>query len=126
MPAVGALAVFAITDGMLNRGQALVTEFTQFGVDGVGVVVGAKRQLASKLTSITFVASRAAADQHIRDATDMIGTSVTIQRDEGVANPITDCMLKSVETMESKAVSGANPGPWKVTLSWGLLAPVDW
>lgn len=124
MPSIGSLSVFAITNAPIQRGQALVTDFSQFGVDSVGVIIGAKRQKTSTLTSISFVATRALADQLIRDSSDIVGTAVTIIRDAS-GNSIANCIIKGVDVMESKAVRGAVDS-WCVVLSWTLLAPVDW
>ncbi len=126
MPAIGSLVVFAVVDGTLQPAAKQVSEFAQFGLDGVGLVVGAVRQPISKLVTITFLGSRSQADAHLKAAALLIGTSVNIQRDEGSSDSVSDCVIKNVTVVESVACSGVASSAWKLILSWELYTPIDW
>ncbi len=122
MAYIGAIAAFCI-NGILLPAENQVTQFVQFGTDGTGFIIGAKRQKASKLVSTHYVASRVAGDALKKAAAALVSTAVSVLRDTGV---VTNCFIKSTNPTEDKGVTGVPAGDWKVVIEWELFAPVDW
>lgn len=123
-PHVGSVDAFC-TNGDLLPALADVTEFTQNGADGVGLIVGPKHQPISEVESTHFVANRDAADALKAEARDLVGTAQTVLLDiDGTA--VANCFIKSVKCTESVAVTGIPAAFWKVKLNWEIYTPIDW
>ncbi len=125
MPAIGALTPFCIT-GILQPAMPLVTPFMQFGQDGEGEVIGAKRQAPSNITSTHFVDDREAAKLLKIAAGQMVGTVVAVIMDEGADVSASDCVIRKITIDKDCACTGVPGGEWVVIISWDLIVPIDW
>lgn len=126
MPSIGALSVFAFTEGDLQPPAAGVTKVNQHGADGNSYVIGPKHQPTSRLVSLSISNTRASQDALKKAAAALVGTTVTIIRDVS-GNAVPNCFVEGYRILSANAAAGLPGGGLFATyIEWEVVVPVSW